>query len=477
MNFKSFGLSFYVTFLVPLFFSIGCFAILGENGVLFCFQVFLSVLLLCLMYVDALRKGAEVFHPLPITLIVMCWVFVLSPVVGVATGEYLAMPPKIIDFDFWFVVISWVYLFCIFVFYIGVKLGNSVTVNVRPRAWNWQRLSWIGWGLLVISFLAQVYVYISFGGVMGYLTTWSESRDEFVGLGKVFIVSEAFPSIFAVLAVATIFRKDLKNKGFWVLFLFLCFFIAKLFFGGFRGSRSNTVWGLFWFAGIVHLYIYKLKLRHFLFGFIFVFSFVSIYSLYKSFGINAFSGEYSLSDTGRYEDTNPLLRIGMNDFSRVGVHSYILHEYLNRSDYQDKFGQTYAMSFAGMLPGLRSVLNFHNKNSAGAELFYGSYVDIGVSDFFNSRVYGLYGEGLLNFGPVLAVVLFLFAGFFIAFINKVTLQYKKNDPRIFLIPFYSNVSFIFLMSDSDNFIFFFMKNGFILLFFIYSCSFLVRKQK
>ena len=77
-----------------------------------------------------------------------------------------------------------------------------------------------------------------------------------------------------------------------------------------------------------------------------------------------------------------------------------------RDDYKLKYGQTYASSLFKLIPGFESPFGYENKNSAGAELFYGQTVNAEHSYYYNSRIYGLYGEGLLNFGPFIPILFF-----------------------------------------------------------------------
>ena len=157
----------------------------------------------------------------------------------------------------------------------------------------------------------QLYVFQKFGGFIGYMSILSTARDQFEGLGIYLILAEAFPIVFALYILLS---KNNNNKNFvFFAMLIILFFILKLLFGGFRGSRSNTIWGLFWLAGVIHIVYYKFKKVHFMLGALCIITFMSVYSLYKSFGVEAFSGSYTLQDTGRYEG-NTSLGVLLTDF-------------------------------------------------------------------------------------------------------------------------------------------------------------------
>src|SRR5690606_30860054 len=110
---------------------------------------------------------------------------------------------------------------------------------------------------LLLSLVFQLYVFNSFGGVLGYINAWGEDRSQFDGLGKVFILAEAFPIIFALMYFAFL-SKNRKFLNYLIMFLIL-FLILKIIFGGLRGSRSNTVWGVFWVIGVIHIAFYRIK--------------------------------------------------------------------------------------------------------------------------------------------------------------------------------------------------------------------------
>ncbi|MCY1409805.1 hypothetical protein D9M71_251620 [compost metagenome] len=85
-------------------------------------------------------------------------------------------------------------------------------------------------------------------------------------------------------------------------------------------------------------------------------------------------------------------------------------------------------------------------------------------------MFGLYGEGLLNFGPALPILLFIGAGMLIGKIDSFCLRLKAEDPRTLLIPFIANGSLVLILSDSDNLVFFIMKNGFMAFLMIFLIS-------
>lgn len=439
----------------------------GIESVYFFIPILFSSILLLTTYYKSISYGSTVFHPIPLVCIIMLWSFTLAPAAAVGLDSYLILAPKNINWLPWMVLISWIYLFGVILF------CSAATVTLKPvkkikfdRTYSKKKVILFGIPLLAISLLAQMYIFSRFGGILGYMQSWTDDKSMFDGLGVAFMISEAFPMLL-LLVFIFLSNKNAIKKRIWIIALvFIVFVILKIIFGGLRGSRSNTIWGLFWFAGIVHIYYFRLKFSQIVTGLIFTIGFMTIYTLYKSFGVDAFSGNYNLDDTARFEG-NPIGDILLGDFSRAGVHAYILSQYYDLGTYVPKLGSTYIDALFKIIPLVDSPFNSYSKNAAAAELFYGLQVNPNSEDIHNSRIFGVYGEGVLNFGPFFAVFSFPLAGFLISKLDNLTRAIKHTDPRALLIPFISNASLMFLLSDTDNFVFFVFKNGFLIIFFIF----------
>lgn len=449
----------YLTLIAWLIINTACLLLGGIKSVYFFPQIAISSAILLFIIFKNISAGGSIFHPAPLISLIMLWSLPISPLASVIWEKYVHLTPKNIEWETWLIYTSWIYTACTVALLIGINLNARSHTDPLPL-WetNKQTLPRISLLFLIVTFSIQTFIFIKFGGVYGYLVQWTEQKESFKGLGSTFMIAEAFPILLFISFVLLTDREKMKDR-IWIIYaMILVFFLLKLLFGGFRGSRSNTIWGIFWVAGIIHLTYFKLKLRHYLLGVGFLLSFMAIYAIYKSFGVEAFSGEYTLEDSGRF-DGNPVVGMLLEDFSRAGVNAYILHEYFNSETYSVKLGSTYMNSFFKMIPWIDNPFP-HSKNSAGAELFYGKNIDPLLSHIHNSRIFGLYGEGLLNFGPVFPILIFLMAGALIGKINNLCLRLQPEDPRTLLIPFVSNACLILILSDSDNVVFFIMKNGF-----------------
>jgi hypothetical protein len=393
-----------------LFFSAICSIIsiflIGIDFIYIAIPFFVGLIFLLESIELGLRSGGTLFHPYIFVSLVLIWVLVFSPVASIYYQQYLFYPPKQIDWNKWVSITCWFYLLLIISHYfIGlIFLKKYIENKTTYYKLNKKYALLISFIFLSFSMICQILVYAKFGGITGYMTTWTEDRTEFDGMGSLFMLAEPFPILALMTLCLFVKKENLKHPLIFVTVIFLVFFILKLLFGGFRGSRSNTIWGLFWFAGIIHLYYFRLKKIHLIIGLIFLIIFMNLYSIYKSFGVDAFSMQYSMEDTGRFEE-NPTITILLNDFSRIGLHAFMLFQYFDFGFYDIKYGQTYLSTISKLIP-LWSDIDIYSKNSAGSEILYDRKSSLIFQDYYNSRVYGAYGEAILNFGPVLAVFIF-----------------------------------------------------------------------
>lgn len=420
------------------------------------------------------------FSPIPITCIILLFSLILAPIVSLGEGVYLFLAPRDINWEMSLFKLSFFYTAAIIIFYL-VSINTLKKYQKEAEIFNDKLISKknfiiVSMFFLAISFISQILIFLKFGGVMGYLNSWTEDKDSLSGLGIWYMFAEPFPIILLIFLIILIGKdRILKNKYKWIILLFIIFFISKLIFGGFRGSRSNTIWGLFWFAGIVHIYLFRLKMIHYVIGLIFIISFMSLYSIYKTYGVNSFSGDYSIEDTNRY-NANPIVEIYLGDFSRATVNAFQIAQVEDIKTYEYKFGQTYFYTLTMIFPFTKDYYRGHNKNTAGYEIMTNNKIKPNFDYYHNSRVFGFYGEGVLNFGPFFAIFLFGFLGYLIARLDNFSRFYLYNKVYIFIIPFLGNVSFVILMADSDNVIFFLFKNGLLVLIYLMILSMFCKKR-
>jgi hypothetical protein len=224
-------------------------------------------------------------------------------------------------------------------------------------------------------------------------------------------------------------------------------------FAGLRGSRSATIWSLFWATGLVHLYLRPIPRRLVPLGLAGVVAFMYAYGFYKAGGVkgleNFFEGaearrEYA-EKSGRTVEAALLW-----DFGRADVQAFLLYRLADfPGGYDLAMGRTYVGTAFLLVP--RQVMPDRPplKNKFGTDLMYGrgSYVP-GV--WVSSNVYGLAGETMLNFGPWAVPLGYCALGAVVGYVSSAARRLARGDARLLIYPFAANVVFNMLVGDSDN---------------------------
>jgi hypothetical protein len=98
------------------------------------------------------------------------------------------------------------------------------------------------------------------------------------------------------------------------------------------------------------------------------------------------------------------------------------------------------------------------KRKEGTELEYGAGSYKGER-FKSTRVYGIAGEAMLNFGPLAVPLTFVVFGLVVGWVRRCLFTWHTADSRLLLGPYLVNMCFVALVGDSDNLVFFVITNG------------------
>jgi hypothetical protein len=331
---------------------------------------------------------------------------------------------------------------------------------------NRNRLLWAAGCALMLSGALQIWVYAQQGGIIGYIEQFSRSIGEaepppFKDMGWIFMVSESFPILGIVYFAVSVGR--LRTARTWLVIglIMFGFFALQMLFGGLRGSRSNTVWALFWAAGIIHFWVRPLNKTLVFAGVCFLVAFMYFYGFYKGLGKDAWTvleagaipAEASIK-TGRTLDGMLL-----GDLGRSDVQAFLLYRLsIPDGDYQYAWGRTYLASATLLIPRALWPARPPGKVKEGTEAQYGA--GSWDEDKWNSSlVYGLAGEAMLNFGPLAVPFAYLIFGVIVGRLQHFFLKLRHWDTRLLLYPFLVNTCFSMLQSDSDNLLFNTIKGG------------------
>jgi hypothetical protein len=338
---------------------------------------------------------------------------------------------------------------------------------IRRSSYIWQpdkRHFWVvGILLFGVTALLQLWVFHQHGGILAYIADYQnpDAHYKFDGMGPLYMVSESFPVVFALLFLVFMAKRPIKHSWFiWAVFLLLIF-VLRLLCGGLRGSRLAIVLTLFWMTGAIHIMIRPIPKRLFAVGAVCTLAFMYLFLTYKDGGDvdKLFSTEERLRLQQIHHRSFEGVLLG--DLGRTDVHAYLLYKLMSDPEqFTYARGDTYRYAASLLIP--RRVLPNRpiDKTIYGADLLYGpgSYVpDV----YWSSRIYGLAGESMLNFSPLSIPLAFVFLGFIVAVVRSIIWSFQPGDLRLFLAPLAVYMCLWIYTADSDNVLFQLVAYGFV----------------
>ncbi|MBK9072036.1 MAG: hypothetical protein IPL79_13690 [Myxococcales bacterium] len=340
--------------------------------------------------------------------------------------------------------------------------GKQVLPVPRPF-WKIDRTRFILFGAFfaAVALTAQILVFAQFGGISGYIDTFERGIDNFRGYGFVLTIAESLPILLVMIYAAIAQTRPLLRAWGPLLIMLVCYFGLRLIFGGLAGSRANLVWGLFWAVGIVHMMIRPLSRRWLVAAIPLLVAFMYVYGFYKAGGrrgLDAISSESAreeqIENTGRSAEFTLL-----GDLARADVQAYILYATAHpRMRYEWALGRTYAGALALFVPARIWPSRPDTKVRESTNVVFGPNT-YERTEFRSSKVHGLAGEAVLNFGMWSVPVSFLLLGLLIHRYRQFAASLLPGDCRVLLLPFLSTFCFLVLSMDSDVLAFYVFKQG------------------
>jgi hypothetical protein len=387
------------------------------------------------------------------------------------------IPPEIRPADIrpWIGWVSILNFGCLLLYrYLRDPLAGSPSRAIR-KVWIFQPTRFqivivIG---VVVATVLQGIVYASWGGIANYIQA-IETRAQKLTLdtGIVSAIAESTPILLMMGYVFAARRRPGLASWPMLIAVMACYFVLVILFGGLRGSRANTVWAVFWAAGMIHFMIRPLSKKVILAGLLVLTSFMYVYGFYKSGGTNAFRAmaggadlEYMERKTGR-----SLHGLLVGDLARGEIHAFFLRQLFNREfDYDLAMGRTYYATMCRIIPSFIWPNRPPLKNLESTEIQYGkgTYDELHRSSSF---AHGLGAEAMMNFGVVGVPIMYLFWTLVVGRIRKWVLCWDPQDTRLFLAPILINLCFVALIGDSDNVFQFIFKSAAVPMFVIWITS-------
>lgn len=429
----------------------------------FMFPVVMCGVLLSKDAADWLSGRKDPFDPKAILGILGIHLFVLAPIfIVMFDHEYDAISR---DFDWrpWLGAMAWLNLLGLICYQVCSTAMSRVRRRRRPKRWQIDdtRLYSVLVPALAISALAQMYLWVRFGGVSGQIESY-RGESAATGRFKFQLFANAFPILLLIALTTLRSRYDRLKGNYSVAFVILiAVFVLYFILDGLRGSRSSIVWTLFWAAGIVHYFWRRMSSKLLVLGLIPLMAFMYVYGFYKSYRSD-FIEEYEQSSglTELSERTGRTFkRMLVSDLSRSDVQAFLVYRlYADDSEYRLRYGNTYLETIPrSLLPSWlwsgRSTSSA--KVLAGTELQYGSP----NSRFVSSKVYGLAGEGMLNFHIFGVLPAFCLFGLVLGWYRRQLVSWDPYDARFYIAPLAANWFVAALIGDFDNLVTFTLAKG------------------
>jgi hypothetical protein len=439
----------------------------------YAFCAFISGILLLLDISFIAKRDKWIINPFFYVDIYLFFTAVISPIFQFhfyttdSWFEYLTDIPS--DWTPYANIVAGLYLVGIIIWLVVKDCLNRKRSNEKSLNRIWRipsyRIKYI-YILLFISFVLQTYIYISLGGITGYIQIYSEGG--FSGYGFLFVFSEIFP----LLLILLYFIKAKESAYFhkWsIIYLFLAaLFFTCLYFGGLRGSRSNTLYTLVHAIFLIHLCFRKFSKTQLLVICALCYSFLYIGKIYKNTRGQIFTDKYYTISEGVESGKGKNAVVG--NFSKYSFQVYLIYKYEKSDYYTPKLGSTYVGDVLNFIPFYEPENPIH-KTAALSELLHGK--DHRVQERRSSYVGGLLGETIINFGWIFSPLIFILFTYVIHIIKSKCLALSFDDVRFFLIPLFINLSLIMFNSDLDNVLFFIIKR---IIPFLLIISFLKREE-
>ncbi|HLY16478.1 MAG TPA: hypothetical protein VKR61_04610 [Bryobacteraceae bacterium] len=339
-----------------------------------------------------------------------------------------------------------------------VRKSGGTGAGRSYRRLDYREFPIVAWIAILVCTALQIYIYIDFGGISGFVQRYLTDPEGWKNTGWMFAISESAP-ILAMITLATRLRKSPRKPGWPFLTAVLSFFFAvQLFFGALRGSRMNTVICLFWAAGIIHYWIRPIQRRLAIAGVACLLVFMYLAAFYKEAGfdmVSAFEGSVERDMlTARTHRTFSQVVVG--DLARSDIQAFTVYRLLQPRRYDYAWGRSYLGALALLIPEPLWSDRPPGKVKWTTELEYGAG-SYGYRMFHSSRVYGVSGEMMLNFGILAAPVGLLILGLIVGRIMRFLDRAHPEDCRLLLAPIFICLCFAVLILDSDNVLFFLVK--------------------
>jgi hypothetical protein len=398
--------------------------------------------------VEWLRRRIDVLQPRSVVAIFGLHLVYLGPLLHVALDYWPRYVAPAQDWRASLGILAVVNTVGLVLYRLVISLRER-SAPLGSRRLDVRRFISLGILAVLIGLSALTWVVMKFGGPAGYLQVITGNRQALTGNGWLLIIAESWPMLlFAMVLVSR--RSWFRTHLLPLLILLTVFLLVQFLTSGLRGSRGNTVWPAVMAVGLIHLLVRRVRRRVLVAGALILIAFMYVYGFYKSVGVGVLGlAEQKTSTTALARETGRTMQLLLlEDFGRAGTQSVVTDRLTHGGGLA--WGMTYVGDLVKLTPDALVPNPPVDKNYAGTDLLYGTGAyDAGLR---SSRIFGLVGEGMLNFGLAGGALAFLPFAIFVRWADRVWRTALTSDGLAvkLVAPSLVALCLLALGSDFDN---------------------------
>ena len=438
----------------------------------FLFPVMVCGVLAGVDMVRCARERLDLFDPRAIIACLAFYGFFVTPILHVVWGQYGVNNDLFLwgDWRIWLAALATLNAAGL----LGYRAAHNIAFRkTKPskKCWKIQtaRFYPLSFLALVASCAGVASFFWLFDGISGLVDTFERNPQAFSGKGwlLVFAWPLAMLSCLVLIVIGTDQRKTLQHPLILGIALLSVLGTGHFILMGWYGSRSATVWALFWMLGVTHYKLHRFSRKTMMLGAISLISFMYFYGFYKERGRTGLEVVRAptmwLEPAGYTRDLKYLL---LGDLARADSNALILRNLVkDPSDYDYRWGLTYAGAFALLIPRNIWPNRPEIRPDAGSEALMGK-----TAPYQSTRLYGLSGEALLNFGPAGIPLMLAVYGAVLGWYRRKLGSWRSQDARMLLAPFFTLMLVGAFVYDSDVLVYFAVTEGFLISLLIFASS-------
>jgi len=434
----------------------------------FLIPLFLSGVLCAADAIPWIRGTIDPFDPVGLIGFLGLHFFLVAPLLLASSGPTFRVEDTVVpESRYWLGLMAWLNLGGLVLYKFGSHLAESAKGTFPRSTWGLGgRRARIAVAVaLAACVVSQIIYFVGSGGFATYINERVHGAlgDSPTGYGPLMVLGQYVPIL--VLMAMTFLRKGGSStlaSPLNVALVLVVVISMQFLITGLSGSRNSVIWTGFWTLGVIHFFWRPLSAKYMLLGIIPFIVYMYFLGFYKSLGgqvLDYAKDSESLTDMEAASHRD-FFSLFVGDLSRADVQAAEAYVIVTKPwEYGLSYGSTYLWSFAPFIPKALWAGRPEDpgKVIAGTALLDGprsyrteDYVLRHSLGRRSTRIYGLAGEAMLNFGLLGVPIAYLLWGLIVGRTRHFIERLDTHDIRLFLVPFVVMLLFLLLVNDSDN---------------------------